>query len=365
MLVTLWRASAMAAYCPAIRATVPNDRPRRMTRFLLLRIASAIPSLFGLLILTFILIRLVPSDPAVAMAGDAATPEQIAQIRHQYGLDLPVWQQFFAYVWKAIHFDFGESVFSRRPVALDIAQRLPATLELTFASMFISVGLGIPLGVFAALRHNQWPDFLLRLFSVAGVAVAAFWVAIMLQLFFSMQLGWLPLRGELSDGLIAPPRLTGLLLIDSLLSGRFDAFRDAFLHLILPAFTLALGGMSGIVRFTRAGVLDTLQLDFVAYERAMGYPSGRLIWRYILRNSVTATITQIGLLFGGLIAGGVVVEAIFDWPGIGSYTVQAILTGDRQVMLAVTLLIGLVYAIVNVLTDLVHGLVDPRLLSRR
>jgi peptide/nickel transport system permease protein len=335
-----------------------------MIRFLLLRLASAIPSLIGLVVLTFLLIHAVPSDPAVAMAGDAATPQQIAAIRHEYGLDLPLWQQFFTYAWKAIHLDFGESAFSHRAVSLDIAQRLPETLELVFASLLLSVGFGIPLGVFAALRHNEWPDFLLRIISVAGVAVAAFLVAIMLQLYFSMKLGWLPLRGELTAGMQPPARITGFLIVDCLLTGRFDAFSDALAHIVLPAVTLSLGGMSGILRFTRAGMLDTLQQDFVTYERAMGYQRHRLIWRYILRNSVTATVTQIGLLFGGLIAGGVVVEAIYDWPGIGNYTVQAILTGDRQVMLAVTLLIGVVYAAVNILTDLVLGLINPRLLQR-
>jgi peptide/nickel transport system permease protein len=240
---------------------------------------------------------------------------------------------------------------------------LPATLELTFAAMAIAIFLGVPLGVFAALRHNQWPDLALRMLSILGVAVAAFWMAIMLQLLFAMRLGWLPLRGELSVAISSPERITGFLLVDSLLTERFDAFRDGLAHLVLPAVTLSLGGLASIVRFTRAGVLDTLQQDFVTYERAMGYRRTRLIWRYVLRNSVTATITQIGLLFGGLIAGGVVVEAIYDWPGIGSYTVNAILTGDHQVMLAVTLLIGVVYAVVNILTDLVHGLVDPRLMD--
>jgi peptide/nickel transport system permease protein len=334
-------------------------------RFILRRCVLAIPSLFGLLVLTFLMIRLVPSDPAVIMAGDAATPQQIQQIRHQYGLDRPMWQQFLIYTSKAARLDFGESAFSHRPVALDIAQRLPATLELTFAAMALSILLGVPLGVFAALRYNQWPDFALRILSVTGVAVAAFWVAIMLQLMFAMQLGWLPLRGELSVSIPPPVRLTGFLLIDSVLTGRFDAFSDGLAHLVLPAVTLALGGMASIVRFTRAGVLDTLQQDFVTYERAMGYRRTRLIWRYVLRNSVTATITQIGLLFGGLIAGGVVVEAIYDWPGIGSYTVNAILTGDHQVMLAVTLMIGVVYAAINIVTDVVHGLVDPRLMDRR
>jgi peptide/nickel transport system permease protein len=335
-----------------------------IARFVLRRCALAVPSLIGLLILTFVLIRLVPSDPAAAMAGDAATPAQIAQLRHEYGMDRPVWEQFFVYAAKAVRLDFGESAFSHRSVALDIAQRLPATLELTFAAMTISIVLGVPLGVFAALRHNQWPDFALRIISVLGIALASFWVAIMLQLLFAMQLGWLPLRGELSVSIPPPVRITGFLLVDSLVTGRYDALGDGLAHLVLPAVTLALGGMASIVRFTRAGVLDTLQQDFVTYERAMGYQRVRLIWRYVLRNSVTATITQIGLLFGGLIAGGVVVEAIYDWPGIGSYTVNAILTGDHQVMLAVTLLIGVVYAALNIATDLLHGLVDPRLMDR-
>jgi peptide/nickel transport system permease protein len=194
--------------------------------------------------------------------------------------------------------------------------------------------------------------------------LAAFWVAIMLQLLFSMQLGWLPLRGDLTSTTPRPDRVTGFLVIDCLIAGRWDAFGDALRHLALPALTLSLGGLATIVRFTRAGMLDTLQQDFVFYERAMGYRWLRLVWIFVLRNSVTATVTQIGLLFGGLIAGGVVVEAIFDWPGIGSYTVQAILTGDRQVMLAVTLLVGTIYAAVNILVDVVHGLLDPRLMER-
>jgi len=335
-----------------------------MLRFVLRRCALVVPSLLGLLVVTFLLIHAVPSDPAMAMAGDAATPEQVERLRQQYGLNRPIWEQFFVYVGKVAHLDFGESAFSRRPVTVDLAQRLPATLELTFCALAISIFVGVPLGVVAALNHNAWPDYLLRIFSVLGIALAAFWVAIMLQLLFSMQLGWLPLRGELASTMPRPGRVTGFLVIDCLIAGRWEAFVEALRHLALPAVTLALGGLATIVRFTRAGVLDTLQQDFVFYERAMGYRWLRLVWVFVLRNSVTATVTQIGLLFGGLIAGGVVVESIFDWPGIGSYTVQAILTGDRQVMLAMTLLIGTVYAAVNILVDVVHGLLDPRLMEQ-
>jgi len=332
-----------------------------MLRFILRRLLLAIPSLFGLLLLTFLLIRVVPADPAAALAGDNATPAQVADIRRQYGLDRPLYEQFVVYLGQVARFEFGESAYSRRPVALDIKQRLPATLELTITALLLAITLGIPLGTVAAVHHTRWPDTLLRVLSVGGVAIAAFWFAIELQLLFAMELDWLPLRGRLSPALAAPPTWTGFLLLDSLLAGRLDVFRDALRHLVLPAVTLSLGGIATIARFTRAGVLETLQKDFVLYERAVGFPSRALIWKFVLKNSVVAAITQIGLLFGGLIAGAVVVETIFDWPGIGFYTVQAILTADYKVMLAVTLLVGVIYAAVNILVDLVHGLIDPRL----
>lgn len=320
-----------------------------------------LPSLFGLLVITFLLIKLVPGDPATALAGDNATPAQIEAIRHRYGLDRSLPVQFGEYLANVARLDFGESQYSSRPVATDLAQRLPATLELAFVALLVATLVGVPLGVMAAMNHNRWPDFILRIASVAGIAIATFWLAIMLQMLFAMQLGWLPLRGELSVGFTPPAGPTGSVLIDSLVHGRLDMFLDALHHMVLPAATLALGCFATIARFTRAGVLETLQKDFVTYERAAGFPRGRLVWIYILRNSVLATISQIGLLFGGLIAGGVVVESIYDWPGIGAYTVQAILTADSKVMLAVTLLIGLIYAVINILTEVVQALVDPRL----
>ena len=169
-----------------------------------------------------------------------------------------------------LRFDFGESQYSHRPVGMDIRQRLPATLELTAAALLIATGLGIPLGVIAGVYHNRWPDFLLRVISITGVAVAAFWFAIMLQLLFAMQLEWLPLRGRLGDGIVPSPDLTGSLILDSLLAGRWDVLWDALRHLVLPAVTLSLGGLATITRFTRAGVLETMQKDFVLYERAVG-----------------------------------------------------------------------------------------------
>jgi peptide/nickel transport system permease protein len=331
-----------------------------MLRFVVRRILLVVPALLGLMILTFVLVRVVPSDPSAALAGENATPEQIETIRQQYGFDRPLYEQFFIYFGQVLRGDLGSSVYSNRPVALDIEQRLPATLELTFAALLLAAGIGIPLGVVAAVGHNTTLDHVLRVFTVGGLAIAAFWLAIMLQLLFSMELDWLPLRGRLGVATDMPPDFTGFYLIDSLLSGEWAVFVDALRHIALPAITLSFGAMATITRFTRSGVLETLQRDFVLYETAVGYPRWIVICVYVLRNSLVATVTQIGLLFGALISGAVVIEAIFDWPGIGSYAVQAILNADYKAILAVTLLVGVIYALVNILVDLVHGWLDPR-----
>jgi peptide/nickel transport system permease protein len=331
-----------------------------MARYILRRVLLALPALFGLVILTFVLSRVVPGDPAATLAGDAATPAQLADIRARYGLDRPMLEQAVIHMKQVMTGDFGRSVFSGRPVAEEIVQRLPATLELTFAALFLATVLGIPLGLLAALDHNGPVDHLVRLLSVGGLAIASFWLAIMLQLVFSMDLDLLPLRGRIDVALGAPPRVTGSILIDSLLAGRPDMFVDACRHLVLPAVTLALPGLATIARFTRSGVLETLQKDFVLYARAAGYGRVRLAAIYVLRNAVNVTVTQIGLLFGALISGAVAVEAVFDWPGLGTYAVQAILSADYKALLAVTLVVGVVYAVVNVLVDVVQALIDPR-----
>ena len=331
-----------------------------MARYILRRVLLALPALFGLVILTFVLSRVVPGDAAATLAGDAATPAQIADIRARYGLDRPIMEQAVIHVRQVLTGDFGRSIFSGRPVADAILQRLPATLELTFAALLLSTVLGIPLGLLAALNHNGPVDHLVRLLSVGGLAIASFWLAIMLQLYFSMDLDILPLRGRIDIALGQPPRVTGLMLIDSLLAWRFDMFASACRHLVLPTVTLALPGLATIARFTRSGVLETLQKDFVLYERAAGYGRVRLAAIYVLRNAVNVTVTQIGLLFGALISGAVAVEAVFDWPGLGTYAVQAILSADYKALLAVTLVVGVVYAVVNVAVDVVQALIDPR-----
>ena len=331
-----------------------------MTVYILRRLALALPALFGLVVLTFVLSRVIPGDPAATLAGDAATPAQLADIRARYGLDRPLLEQAVVHMRQVLSGDLGNSIFSGRPVSEDILQRLPATLELTFVALILATVLGVPLGLLAALNHNGPLDQLVRLLSVGGLAVASFWLAIMLQLQFSMEWDLLPLRGRMDVPLGLPRRFTGFLLIDSLVAGRLDMFRDAARHLVLPAITLALPGLATIARFTRSGVLEVLQKDYVLYARAAGYGRFRLAAIYVLRNAITVTVTQIGLLFGALISGAVAIEAVFDWPGLGTYAVQAILSADYKALLAVTLVVGVVYAVVNVAVDVAQALIDPR-----
>lgn len=335
-----------------------------MFLFIVRRLGLAIPVLFGLIVLTFLMIRIVPADPAAMLAGDQATPAQIEAIRTQYGFDRSLGEQFVLYMKQVLSGTFGTSYITQRPVMEDIADRIPATLELTLFSMTIAVLVGIPLGVLAAAYHNRLLDHLLRVLSVGGLAIASFWLALMLQLTLSMELDLLPVRQRLDPNLTAPPFFTGLYLVDSLVAGRFDVFRDALAHIIMPGVTLAVGPMATIVRFTRSGVLTTLQTDFVAYGRAVGYPPRVLMLKYVLRNSVVTTVTQIGLLLGSVLAGAVVIEAIFDWPGLGDYAVLAIVSSDYQATIAVVFVVGVFYALINILVDIVHALLDPRVMEQ-
>lgn len=331
-----------------------------LIRFALWRLLLMLPSLLGLMVMVFVLIRVVPNDPAVLLAGPTASAEQVQEIRHKHGFDQPITVQLYRYVAQLGEVGLGHSIFTGRPVAADILAALPATLELTLVALALAVVIGIALGAVAASQYNRMIDFVIRISTVAGLALASFWFAILLQLLFSMELGWLPLSGRLDPDLERPAELTGLLLIDSLIGGRFEVFVDALAHLVLPAVTLAIAPCATIARFVRSGMVETLQKDFVHYEEAMGYPRFRIIGVYALRNSVVAAVTQIGLLFGALMGGAVAIEYIYDWPGIGSYAVRAVLDSDYNAILAVTLLIGVVYAIVNILVDIALALIDPR-----
>ena len=330
----------------------------RKILFFLKRIAYFIPTLLGLLILVFLVSRVIPGDPAALVAGETATADQVKAIRTQLGFDRPLYVQFGVYVRQLVTGDLGKSLYSGRRVSQDLLERFPATLELTLAAMFISVLVGIPLGILSALKRNSLLDHLVRGFTVSGLAIASFWLGIMLQLFASMWLGLTPLGSRI--GVPAPRLITGLFVLDAALTLNGAALLSSLKHLLLPALTLSFASLATLARFTRSGVLDVIQKDFILYERAMGLPPRIVVCKYVLRNALISTVTQVGLLFGLLLAGAVVIEAVFDWPGLGLYAYQSIVLSDYQAILGVTLLSGFVYVTVNLAVDVVLTLVDPR-----
>jgi len=326
--------------------------------YALKRILYAVPTIIGLLILTFIISRVIPSDPAALVAGEMATPEQIQELRQKYGFDQPIYVQLVDYLRMLSEGDLGKSLYSGRRVMTDLIDRFPATLELTIVSMVISILMGMPLGIVAALKRNSLLDHALRGFTVAGLAIASFWLGIMFQLFFSMWLGIAPLGGRIG---VDPPRLiTGMYLFDAALTLNGAAFLSALKHIALPSITLAFSSLATIARFTRSGVLDVIQEDFILYERAMGLPPRLVVYKYLLRNAVISTVTQIGLLFGLLLAGTVVIETVFDWPGLGLYAFNSIILSDYQAILGVTLWAGIAYVTVNLIVDITLTVIDPR-----
>ena len=330
----------------------------RLLALLLRRLVWFVPTLLGLLAVTFVISRVIPGDPVALVAGETATPAQVEALRRQLGYDRPLPVQFVDYVSRLVRGDMGTSIFTRRPIVEDLTHRLPATIELTLVAMVASVLIGIPLGVLCAVWRNSVLDHTVRVATVSGLAIASFWLGIMLQLLFAMRLGWTPLNGRLQG---FPPRsITGFYLIDAMLTWDWVTFGTALLHLALPAATLAFPALATLVRFTRAGVLDVMQSNFVLYERAMGLPRALIVWKYILRSALTSTVTQIGLLFGILLAGAVVTEAVFDWPGIGTYAVNSILRSDYNAVMGFTVWAGAIFIVVNLLVDVAHTLVDPR-----
>ncbi|RMF39738.1 MAG: ABC transporter permease, partial [Alphaproteobacteria bacterium] len=251
------------------------------------------PTLIGLMVITFAISHIIPADPVALFAGENATPEQIAELRARYGFDQPVLVQLWNYFLGVLQGEFGISLYTQRPIAEDLLARMPATLELAFVAIILSAVIGIPLGVLAAVRRNSWLDHGLRIFTVSGLAIAAFWLAILLQLLLAMEFGWTPLQGRI-DGW-GPDEITGFFLVDSAIVGDWDVFWNAAHHMVLPAITLAFPAMATVMRFTRAGVLDAINSNYVDYQQAMGIPRRIVIWRYVLRNALIGTVTQLGL----------------------------------------------------------------------
>jgi peptide/nickel transport system permease protein len=317
-----------------------------------------IPVLIGLSILIFTLSRMMPGDSVRLTLGPEATQEQIQNMREQMGLNdsLPV--QYLKYMQGVFQGDWGESLRTNRNVFLDLVQTFPATFELTTVAMFISIIFGVPLGVISAVRKDKWEDHATRVIALGGVAVPRFWLGIMLQIVFAYWLSLLPIVGR---GEIVPTTITGLRLLDSLITLNFAAFFDSLKHIILPAFALSLGTLAQIMRLTRANMIEQVRKDYILAAQAYGLPKIMIVYKYMLKNAFTSTLTIIGLSYGFLLGYAFLVEAVFGWPGMAQYGIQAVIYKDFNAIVGVTMVIGFAFAIGNLVVDMLYGYLDPRI----
>jgi peptide/nickel transport system permease protein len=331
--------------------------------FILRRLVLAVPTLLGVTLVTFLVSHVIPADPLDLILKNRAqaNPEIVAAYRERFGLDRSLPEQYLTYVGGLLRGDLGESFVTRQPVAADLATYLPATIELAFAAMAISVVVGVPLGVLAAVRYGSWIDHLARFLSTVGAAVPAFWLGLVLLFVLYYRLGLLPGPGRLDATLAEPPRQTGMILIDSLLAGDGAAFRSGIRHLILPAIVLASYPVAMLARLTRASLLEALGADYVRTARAKGLAEQQVVGWHALRNALIPAVTAAGLAFGYLLAGAVTVEIVFSWPGIGRYAVNAATALDYPAILGITLVIAVVFVGANLVVDLLYGLLDPRI----
>ncbi|RLB29676.1 MAG: ABC transporter permease [Deltaproteobacteria bacterium] len=323
------------------------------------RLAYMVLVLFGISLLIFFLARVMPGDPARLALGPEATQEQVQALRHRLGLDQPLYTQYYVFVKGLLKGELGMSLVTKRDVSKDLIQRLPATLELVVAAMAIAVLAGIPLGVLSALHKDRTIDQLSRIFAFAGVSLPRFWIGIMFQIAFAYSLGLLPITGRITGD--PPAHITGLYLLDSLLTRDFPAFMDSFKHILLPSITLSLSPLAQITRLIRASMIEQLRKDYTVVSRIIGMPENLNIYKYMLKNAFTATLTVIGLLFGWMIGNAFVVEQVFSWPGMARYGVNSVLRNDFNAVVGVTLVIGVGYVLINFIVDLLYGYLDPRI----
>jgi peptide/nickel transport system permease protein len=331
-----------------------------MTRYALARLGLLALMLLGLLCVTFAISRVVPGDPARLAAGPDATESMVQTVREKYGLDRPLAEQFWRYLRGLLAGDLGQSIRSHNPVLEDLVRYFPNTFELVALSLALAVVVGVPLGMLSAVYRDTWVDHLSRVLSVSGIAMPAFWLGVMLQLVVALSLGWLPLGGRLRLTTVPPEPITHLLLVDALLRGEWTTFLDALRHAVLPVVTLAFPALASIVRVNRAEMIETLRQDYITNARAQGFSGFTVVTRYALRNAMIPTLTMIGLRYGWMLGGTILVETVFDWPGIGLYAVNAALSSDFEPVLAVTLVLGLNFMLANLLVDLAYGWLDPR-----
>ncbi|MBY6048722.1 ABC transporter permease [Vannielia litorea] len=331
-----------------------------MLRLILKRLGLMIVMLLGLAVITFTIANVAPGDPARLAAGPDASQEMVEQVRAERGFDKPVPVRFFIYLGQLARGDLGTSVYTGREVARDISQFLPATLELVLFSITIAVVFGIPLGVLAAVWQNKAGDHGIRLLAVSGAALPMFWLGLMLQWYLALELDLFPLGGRLGVFDDVPPKITGMITVDALLDGDPATAFTALWHMVLPALALSLPALAAIIRVNRAEMLEVLGRDYVTNARAQGIGPFRIIAAYALKNAILPTLAMIGLRFGWMLGGTVLVEGVFDFPGVGLYAAKAAVSSDFEPIMAVTLILGAAFMVTNLLIDLAYALLDPR-----
>ncbi|MFJ5368387.1 ABC transporter permease [Bosea sp. CER48] len=343
------------------RKSASSGRLGRWARALSRELTTVVITMFGLLLVTFFIARVIPIDPVLAVVGDNAKPETYEAARIELGLDKPLWQQFAIYIGKVFTGNLGTSVLTSNPVAEDIKRVFPATLELATLGTLIGVVIGVPLGILAAVNQGRWQDQVARVVGLVGYSVPVFWIGLMALLLFYAKLGWVSGPGRISvvwqD--IVTTR-TGIIMIDAALEGEWEAFWDAFSHLILPALVLGLLSVAYISRMTRSFMISELQQQYVIAARVKGVSETAVIWRHALRNAAVPLFTVIALSYMHLLEGSVLTETIFAWPGLGRYLTNALLNADMNAVLGGTLVVGVVFIAVNLLTDIIGRLADPR-----
>lgn len=353
---------------PGASAPGPAPRPQtrrgarlgRNLRKLAGVLLSLVLTLLGLLLVTFIIGRVMPIDPVLKVVGERATQAQYEAARIAMGLDQPLWRQFLTYAGQVLHGDFGRSISTGHPVIEDLRRVFPATLELASLGTLIGVSVGVPLGVIAAARRG-WVDQLARVVALVGYSMPIFWLGLMGLLLFYGILGWVggPGRqGIIYDGMV--PEVTGMILMDSLLARDWGAFRDAFSHIILPASLLGYFSLAYISRMTRSFMLEQLSAEYITTARVKGLSERRVIWGHAFRNILVPLITVIALSFASLLEGSVLTEIVFSWPGLGQYITKALLAGDMNAVLGGTVLIGTCFVVLNIVSDILYRLLDPR-----
>ncbi len=332
-------------------------------RFLIRRLGAAVLLAFGVVVVTFALTSLLPGDPATAQLGDRASadPTIVAAYKKAHGLDQPLYVQFFLYLGNMLHGDLGTSLQSNRPVLTDLAQFGPASAELALAATLIAVVFGVGFGIVAALRPDKPLDHALRLLSLGGVSIPIFWLSLVATFLLSTQLRLFPSSGRLNPGDTPPPTITGMYTVDSLLTGNWSTFAIALSHLIIPAVVLSLPMVGLLLRFTRSSMLEVLGNDYVRSAWAKGLPTGTIIRRHVLRAALVPIITVLGTAFASLLAGTVLVEQIFAWPGIGEYAYRSATNLDLPAIVGVTLFVAVVFIAVNFVVDVLYGVIDPRI----